>query len=68
LAAADRITQFSELRWRIMQMAADGLSNPEIAYLTGRSRRVICWHLDATYRRLNLRNRVQLATWMAEKG
>lgn len=46
---------------RIAELAAQGLSNPEIASVTFTSRKTVECHLQSIYRKLDLRSRKELA-------
>jgi DNA-binding CsgD family transcriptional regulator len=46
---------------RIVQLAAAGLSNPEVAHELGISRQTVEWHLWRVYRKLGVHSRAELA-------
>ncbi|MBV9809727.1 MAG: AAA family ATPase [Solirubrobacterales bacterium] len=47
---------------RVVALAAEGRSNPEIAQLLFVSRRTVAWHLYNVFRKLGVSSRVQLVT------
>ena len=51
---------------RVAQLAADGLSTPEIARTLYVSPKTIEWHLDHVYRKLAIRSRHQLPTALSQ--
>ena len=50
---------------RVAELAAEGLTNPEIAGRLAMSRKTVEFNLSKVYRKLQIRNRAQLATALA---
>jgi predicted ATPase/DNA-binding CsgD family transcriptional regulator len=61
----DRLTK-RELE--IVRLVGSGLSNKEIAARLHRSVRTVEGHVERVLRKLDLRSRVQIVTWAAERG
>jgi len=61
----DRLTK-RELE--IVRLVASGLSNKEIAARLNRSVRTVEGHVERVLRKLDLRSRVGIGTWAAERG
>ena len=63
--ALDGWSSLTRAQRRVAVLAAEGLSNPEIAQRLTLSRGTVKAHLAASYRKLGLANRLELAVAVA---
>jgi DNA-binding CsgD family transcriptional regulator len=66
--AVSGIESLTPAELRAARLAADGMSNREIAVLTFVSRNTIAWHLKNIYRKLDVESREQLTMRLREEA
>ena len=66
--AGDEVAQLTRRQQEVAACVAEGLTNEEIGERLVLTPGTIANHIEATLRRLGLKNRTSLATWAVERG